>query len=190
MVGALKPAHRAGRPQQRRRSNISVDPVALLKREHDMIREQLRMIETVMGTVRVGGADASSDRARSLPETDRVTLRELLRFFTSRVGIHFRREAVLMRALRQVLGGRSGEFATLVDEHRVLKADASKIARKLTGGGTRSLRLNGNDPLGIRDFVRHYQGHIDCEEHVLYMLAEMRLTAEQKQRVGRRMLEV
>lgn len=158
-----------------------------------MIREQLRMIEAVTGTVTVASADASQGRTRALPETDRATLRELLRFFTSRVGVHFRREAVLMKVLGQALGGRSAErdqFATLVHEHRALKADASKIAKQLAGRGGRSLRLNGSDPLGIREFVRHYQGHIDCEERILYVLADMRLTAEQKQRVGHRMLEV
>jgi hemerythrin-like domain-containing protein len=193
MVGALKAAQRAGRSQHRRRHRISVDPVALLKREHEMIREQLRMIEAVVGEAKGGNTGAASDRRRALPETDRTTLRELLRFFTSRVGVHFRREAVLMRVLGNVLGGRGAErdqFATLVHEHRALKADASKIARLLASRGARSARLNGSDPLGILDFVRHYQGHIDCEERILYVLADMRLTDEQKQRIGRRMLEV
>ena len=45
-------------PQGRRRTGLTVDPVALLKREHDMILDQLAMIETAMSPRSAGSGVA------------------------------------------------------------------------------------------------------------------------------------
>ena len=178
-----------------RRGKFSVDPVALLQREHEMIREQLAMIETTIGT--------RSVRRGVLTKTNRNTLRELLRFFTRRVSIHFKRESMLIAALRRVLDWRHDErnqFQSLLDEHRMLKADASTLMKKLTAkekdadGGLSLLpeQNNGFRTLAaeLRTFVRRYRGHLSCEERILFVLADMRLPATQKQRVSHRMLQV
>lgn len=162
-----------------------VDPVALLKREHEMILDQLRMIETTIGP---RGA-----KADTLPQADRDTLRELFRFFTNRVGVHFKREAVLIAALSGALRRKHEEHkqsGRLAEEHRALRADAAGIAKKLNGKATSALSEDGADPFGIGSFVRQYRGHLSCEERILFVLAEMRLTAEQKRRTSRRMLQV
>lgn len=172
---------------RRGRTGPAVDPVALLKREHEMILDQLRMIEAILGP-----RSAGRRRAENRPEPDRETLRELLRFFTSRVGVHFKREAVLITTLRRVLGCKPEErdqFDTLLLEHRLLRADAAGIVKKLSGKAARA-SASGADPCGIRSFVRQYRGHLACEERILYVLAAMRLSAEQKLRVSRRMLQV
>src|SRR3990167_2062034 len=103
---------------------FSVDPVALLQREHAMILEQLVMIETTIGP--------RSARRGALAKADRSTLRELIKFFTQRVGVHFKREAMLITALRRILGRKPEErnqFQGLLDEHRMLKADASAVMK-------------------------------------------------------------
>ena len=61
-----------------------------------MILDQLAMIETAMSPRSAGSGVAKGG--------DRSTLRELLQCFTSRVGVHFRREEVLIAALRRILG--------------------------------------------------------------------------------------
>ena len=61
-----------------------------------MILDQLAMIETTRSPRFAGSGVAKG--------ADRSTLRELLQFFTSRVGVHFRREEVLIAALQRVLG--------------------------------------------------------------------------------------
>lgn len=172
-------------PQGRGRTSQTVDPVALLKREHEMILDQLGMIETTLGPRTV--------RNRALEEPDRDTLRELLRFFTGRIGVHFKREAVLIAALGRVLGRKREEreqLENLLVEHRVMKADAAGIAKQLNGKAASASRGGDADPFGIRSFVRRYRGHLSCEERILFVLAEMRLTAEQKRRVSHRMLQV
>lgn len=160
-----------------------------------MILEQLAMIEATM--------DPRSGRRNVLTKANRNTLRELLTFFTKRIGIHFKREAMLIEALRQIHDRKREErnqFQSLLDEHRMLKADASAVMKKLTAqekepdGGQALLpeRNNGLRTLAaeLRTFIRRYRGHVSCEERILFVLADMRLTAGQKQRVSYRMLQV
>ena len=61
-----------------------------------MILDQLAMVETARSP-RVAGSGVAKG-------ADRSTLRELLQFFTSRVGVHFRREEVLIATLQRILG--------------------------------------------------------------------------------------
>lgn len=176
-----------------RRTSITVDPVALLKREHRKILDQLAMIETAMSPRSVGGGEARG--------TDRETLLELLQFFTGPVDVHFKREAVLVGDLQRILGRKQEkqeQFQSFLDEHRILKAEATAVMRTL-----RRKRADGRNPAALqglggvrtlntelRALIRRYRGHISSEERLLFVLAEMRLTAEQKRRISRRMLEV
>jgi Hemerythrin HHE cation binding domain len=158
-----------------------------------MILNQLAMIETAMSPRSVGIGVAKG--------TDRGTLRELLQFFTGPVEIHFRREEVLVEDLQRILGRKQEEqeqFQSFLDEHRTLKAGATAVMRKLKKkqadgresaalkdlGGLRTLNAE------LRALIRRYRGHISSEERMLFVLAEMRLTAEQKRRISRRMLQV
>ena len=113
-------------PQASRRTSLTIDPVALLKREHGLILDQLAMIEAAMGSRAVGRGTAK--------ETDRTTLRELFQFFTGPVEVHFKREEVLVGDLQRVLGRKQEgqkQFQSFLDEHRTLKADAAAVMRKL-----------------------------------------------------------
>lgn len=172
---------------------MTVDPVALLKREHGMILDKLAMIESAMSLRSVGRGEAKG--------ADRDTLRELLRFFTGPVEVHFKREEVLVGDLQRILGRKQEkqeQFQSFLDEHRTLKADATAVMRKLGRkradgqDSAASKNLAGLRTLNaeLRALIRRYRGHISCEERMLFVLAEMRLTAEQKRRISRRMLQV
>jgi len=180
-------------PQGCRQTSITVDPVALLTREHGMILEQLAMIETAMSPRSVGSGVAKA--------TDRGTLRELLQFFTGPVDVHFRREEVLVADLQRILGRKQEDqeqLKSFLDEHRMLKADATAVLRKL-----KRKRADGRDSAALKSFgglrtlntelralISRYREHISCEERMLFVLAEMRLTVGQKRRISRRMLQV
>lgn len=175
------------------RTSPPVDPVALLKREHKGIRDQLGMIEAVIGLRRERTRAAGSRTRSEADEADLDTLRELFRFFTGPVGVHFAREKVLIAALNRTLArGREErkQLEKILLEHRALKADAAgilkQLSRKIASGATG----DAIDRSGIRSFSQHYRGLISCEERILYVLAELRLSAEEKQRVSSRMLQV
>ena len=158
-----------------------------------MILDRLAMVETAMSP--------RSSGSGTVKGTNRETLRELLEFFTGPVDVHFKREAMLVGDLRRILGRKQEEqeqFQSFLDEHRLLKADATAVMRKLKRkrADGRDLAVSG-DPGGLgtlnaalRALIRRYRGHISCEERMLYVLAEMRLTTQQKRRISRRMLQV
>ncbi len=170
---------------RRSRKEAVVDPVALLKREHEMILEQLDMIEATIGR--------KSKKGSVLLEPGRSTLCELFRFFTGRVGVHYKREATLISALSRIVGRKNGEreqFESLLCEHRAMKADAAGIMKQLAKNTAKLSYADEADPLGIRSFVKRFRNHIACEERILFILADMRLTDEQKLRLSHRMLQV
>lgn len=158
-----------------------------------MILDQLTMIEAAMSPRSVGRGKTKG--------TDRATLRELLQFFTGPVEVHFKREEVLVGDLQRILGRKQEgheQFQSFLDEHLTLKADAAAVMRKLgrkraDGQGSAAVKtLGGLRTLNaeIRALIRCYRGHIASEERLLFVLAEMRLTAEQKRRISRCMLQV
>lgn len=161
----------------------AVDPVALLAREHQVILDRLHLIDVAV-------APRPAARAATL---DRATLRELLDFFTDRVSVHFKREAVLITALSRALSGsgngREG-FESLLAEHRALKAAALRLAGRLDAGRGRAAAVPAADLARIKAFVRHYRTHIAWEERILFVLAQARLTDEQRAKIGDRMLAV
>lgn len=155
-----------------------------------MILAQLGMIEMTI--------HRRTSKSRASAEPDRGTLRELLKFFTDRVGVHFKREAVLITALKLLTRKRKGcdQFRRLLLEHRAMKADAAGIVRKLDGNQleTPSSKVSESERrtlrTDLRTFIRRYRKHLSCEERILFVLADLRLTADQKLRVSRRMLQV
>lgn len=180
-------------PQGSRRTSLLVDPLALLKREHHMILERLAMIETAMSPCCSGSG--------AVKQTNRDTLRDLLEFFTGPVDVHFKREEMLVDNLRRTLGRNREEkeqFQSFVEEHRALKADATavmqQLARKRSDGqdGVEPKACGGLRALTdeLHRLIRRYREQIACEERLLFALAEMRLTADQRRRISQRMLQV
>lgn len=174
-------------------TRIAVDPVALLKREHRMILDRLAMVEAAMSSCSVGSGPVK--------RTNRDTLRELLEFFIGPVDVHFKREAMLVDDLRRLLGRKQEDqepFQTFLAEHQSLKADATAVMRQLerkrTDGreaATSTVCGKSRMPTGeLQALIRRYREQIACEERLLFALAEMRLTAEQRRRISRRMLQV
>lgn len=158
-----------------------------------MILDRLAMVETAMSPRSVGSG--------TVKRTNRDTLRELLEFFTGPVDVHFKREEMLVGDLQRILGRKQEQqeqFQSFLDEHRALKADATAVMRRLAGkrtdgqGAAPSRAFGGLRTLTgeLHALIRRYRGHIACEERLLFALAEMRLTAEQRRRISRRMLQV
>ena len=180
-------------PQGSRRTSLVVDPLALLKREHQMILERLAMIEAAMSSCSSGSG--------TVKRTNRETLRDLLEFFIGPVDVHFKREEMLVGDLRRILGREQeakAQFQSFLEEHRALKADATAVMKQLA-----KRRTDGQDTAvskavgGLRTLtgelhalIRRYREQIACEERLLFALAEMRLTAEQRRRISRQMLQV
>ena len=115
--------------------------------------------------------------------------------------VHFKREAMLVGDLRRILGRKQEEqeqFQSFLDEHRALKAAAAAVMRQLASKRTDAQDAAASKAFGglrtltgeLHALIRRYRGQIACEERLLFALAEMRLTAERRRRISRRMLQV
>ena len=158
-----------------------------------MILERLAMIEAAMSSCSSGSG--------TVKRTNRETLRDLLEFFIGPVDVHFKREEMLVGDLRRILGREQeakAQFQRFLEEHRALKADATAVMQQLARKRADCRRTEGAQACGglrtlteeLHALIRRYREQIACEERLLFVLAEMRLTAEQRRRISRRMLEV
>ncbi len=158
-----------------------------------MILDRLAMVETAMSPCSSGSG--------TVKRTNRETLRDLLEFFTGPVEVHFKREEMLVDDLRRVLGRRQEEkdqFQSFLEDHRALKADATAVMKQLARKRTDGQDVAGPKACGglrtltedLHALIRRYRELIACEERLLFALAEMRLTDEQRRRISRRMLQV
>lgn len=167
-----------------------VDPIALLKREHEIILDRLRRIDRVVGPVT---EKRPAERKRRLAPPVRAALRKLLGFFTDRMAVHFEREEILIQTLVRVLGSKQAKREGLEDlerEHQSLQTETNRIIKLLHTPQGGSISPDGADPARVRSFVHHYGWHLFWEERILFHLAETRLTATQKRKVVCNMLQV
>lgn len=173
-----------------RRLATKIDPIALLKREHEIILDQLCSIDGMIGP---GPEEVSLAAGRLLAGPARTDLQELLGFFADRVEVHFEREEILIEALARKLRSKQDKRERLeevIREHRFLQAEATRIVHLLGNSHGESAPSGEADLAPIRSFVRHFGWHLCWEEHRLFALAEARLTTNQKCQVGCRMLQV
>lgn len=172
------------------RGRRAVDPIALLKREHEIILDQLRRIDRVVGP---GTAKGPVQGRRRFGRPERAALQELFGFFMDRMEVHFEREGILIEALARILGPRQARREGLEElerEHESLQTETTRITRLLGDAHGGRTVTRGADPADIRHFVHHYGWHLYWEERILFVLAEARLTSTQKLKVGCSILQV
>jgi|GEM_PF-6510655 len=158
------------RAQNQNISLLMDNPVQLLKNEHLALWGQLYLL---------------GESSREAGKETTAVLKTLLRDST----VHFRREALLFRALGSELGKGGGSLHPLVAEHCSLKRSAGNLIRAiiLQEGGVSSKQRIGAQ---VNDFVKQFRSHIDHEETVVFVLAGTRLSFEQQKKIAREMLRV
>ena len=145
------------------------DPVFLLRNEHSMLLGKLRLLER--------------------GEKDPGAVKGLLQTIIRDSEVHFRREALLLRALDEKLefGGRS--FHPLLVEHETLL----NMARQLHNTGVRFSKNSEEwECLGQQfgEFARQFRDHIHHVEKVVYLLARTRLSRHHQKELAKQILTV
>ena len=147
----------------------ATDPVCLLRNEHSLLLGKLRLLEQ--------------------GEKDPGAVKGLMRTIIRDSEVHFKREALLLRALAEKLesGGRS--FHHLTDEHEDLERQAHYLLQNLETYSKRGARTGAVGCL-IREYATLFREHIHHEETVVYILVRTRLTIQQQQHLAREILSV
>lgn len=147
----------------------ALDPIATLRQAHDIAVEKLGLLSTV-----ARGLDEGSN------PTALETLREVLQFFDSELGAHFRHEEVaLFPALEKVIG-REGPIMVMLDEHQSFWRAVDALKDKVVQLERASADDRPKRVQEVAGVVNHIVGlldsHINKENNMLFPIAEESLS--------------
>lgn len=155
-------------------SEAEMDPIDVLRKEHQIIREMAGAAETTAESVR--GGDVDLDRV--------AQLLDFFRNFADRCH-HAKEEDELFPALRQALDDTTA-VDLLVQQHeegRILLEGIAARHATITSGGTASDR----EALAryLDEYAHLMARHIDLENDFLWPRASVELDAAEKERLAR-----
>lgn len=148
-------------------------PTDILKEEHENVLKKLDSLEQVIGR---------------LNEKEKVAaqLKELASFFEIDFWVHFdKEEKALFPELEKFIPRESGPIGVMLIEHDDLRKTNAEIQRAARD------YLGGSDNLGSRavlqnhgtHFITVLRDHINKENNILFMMADMHLDAAQRNAV-------
>src|SRR3989304_1532668 len=149
-------------------------PTEMLKEEHQAVLGKLTDLEGIIGRL---------DKRQDLAE-----LKELAAFFETEFWTHFdKEEQALFPEFDSFMPHGAGPIAVMMEEHIVLRNTnegmQEAIKRYLNGAGDAATRKTITD--NVRHFINFFRSHINKEEGILFMMADMHLDQKQMEKVAR-----
>ena len=149
-------------------------PTEMLKEEHQGVLKKLTAFEGVIGRL---------DKRADLAE-----LKELAAFFKTEFWGHFdKEEQALFPEFDSFMPHGSGPIAVMLEEHRVLRETnevmQEAIARYLKGADDAATKKTITD--NVSHFINFLRSHINKEDTILFMMADMHLDQRQMEKVAR-----
>jgi hemerythrin-like domain-containing protein len=159
--------------------NANHDPLAALLIEHEEIRAVLNKLE---GCLKKTGSASSGESVNSLINQ----LNEITAFMDKDLEIHFKREEeALFPVLGNYIGMETGPINVMLIEHRNCRGLSEdfkvKIANFSQGKDYKSLINAGNS------FGQLLSEHEDKEDNILFRMAEMHLSQDEKRGIMEKM---
>ncbi|MBI3393064.1 MAG: hemerythrin domain-containing protein [Nitrospirae bacterium] len=145
--------------------------------EHRRVWPLLDDLASIVDSLRSGSADEGSVRRCA----------EAVRKIEDELDIHLlREEKILFPPLEAFLPRDSGPLAVMLAEHDDLRRDEAKMKELLAAGpGSSAAQLR---EVALR-FVGVLKAHIQKEDNILFPMAEMHLSASDKERIARELPE-
>ena len=147
-----------------------------LGEEHRRVWPLLDNLASIAESLSPGSADEASIRRCA----------EAVQKIEDELDIHLlREEKILFPPLEAFLPRDSGPLAVMLAEHEDLRSDKAKMKELLTAGPGASASLRET---ALR-FVSVLKAHIQKEDNILFPMAEMHLSASDKERIARELPE-
>lgn len=155
-------------------------PTEILRAEHENVLQKLDALEEVINYLEK--KEAVSTR-----------LKELASFFDTDFLVHFSKEEdALFPELEMFIPREHGPVGVMLIEHEELKKTNAEFQRGLSEYLGDSGGLEGR--IKIQRYGAHFIGvlrdHIDKEDNILFMMADMHLDPEQRNKVLRLFAEI
>lgn len=162
--------------------DTQLDPIIALRSDHEAVRGVLNNLEGYLKKI----GSVSSDELRNNLINQ---LNEITAFIDKDLEIHFKKEEdALFPVLGNYIGIETGPIHVMLIEHKNCRelSDDFKAKIKDYGGG------NNHKPLisAGNSFASLLSEHIDKEDHILFSIADMHLSQEEKHAITERMRTV
>ena len=155
-------------------------PTDMLKEEHQHVLKKLDTLEQIISAL--GKKEAISDE-----------LRELASFFKTDFWVHFtKEEEALFPEIEQFMPREGGPTGMMLIEHEDLRNTNKGLQRAVDE------YLSNSDSVEIKQMIREYgsnfigvlRQHIDKEDNMLFMMADMHLDEAQTDKVTKLFHEI
>lgn len=154
--------------------------IELLAEDHGVVLKKLDEMEAAIGGFRRGDATALD------------ALRDIAAFLKKDVEVHFaKEEKALFPEMEKFIPRDGGPIAVMLMEHEDLNASKAGFLQALgalngTGGDEVKTRVAEN---GLR-FIRVLRPHIDKEDNILFMMADMHLDESQNEAILKKFQDI
>lgn len=156
-----------------------LDPIKALRSDHEAVKAVLNNLSGYLKKIKGGASD-------SLRKNLINQLHEITAFIDNDLEVHFKKEEnALFPALGNYIGIETGPIHVMLIEHEqsrhlskdfeaaILEYPVKNDYKKIAAGG--------------EDLIRLLSEHIDKEDNILFNMAEMHLTPEEKNEVMEKM---
>ncbi|MCL4322556.1 MAG: hemerythrin domain-containing protein [Deltaproteobacteria bacterium] len=159
--------------------DTNLDPIMSLRSDHEIVRG---VLNNLSGYLKKIGGDSSDNLRKNLINQ----LNEITAFIDKDLEIHFKKEEeALFPVLGNYIGLETGPIHVMLIEHkhsRELSEDfKTSIKDYQTSGNYKAVVSAGNS------FASLLSEHIDKEDHILFNMADMHLTATEKESIMEKM---
>ncbi len=162
--------------------DTSIDPITALKSDHEAVRAVLNNLE---GYLKKIGSVSSDGLKNNLINQ----LHEITAFIDKDLEIHFKKEEeALFPVLGNYIGIETGPIHVMLIEHKHSRELSGEFKAKINSYPAekdyKSIIDLGNS------FIRLLSEHIDKEENILFNMADMQLSRDEKHGIMEKMLTI
>lgn len=162
--------------------DTSIDPIAALKSDHEAVRAVLNNLGGYLKKINSVLSDGLRNNLIN-------QLHEITGFIDKDLEIHFRKEEeALFPVLGNYIGLETGPIHVMLIEHKQSRELSAEFKLKINGY-PQSIDFKPIIDIG-NSFLRLLSGHIDKEENILFNMADIQLSKDEKHSIMVKMLDI
>ena len=160
----------------------SIDPITALKSDHEIVRSVLNNLEEYLK--KIGKVSSEGLRNNLINQLNEITA-----FIDKDLEVHFKKEEDgLFPVLGKYIGTETGPIHVMLLEHKQSREISSEFKSKIKDyQSTKEFDSILNDGFA---FFKLLSEHIDKEEQILFNMADMQLSKEEKHEIMQKFLNI
>ncbi len=160
----------------------TLDPIMSLRSDHEIVRGVLNNLDGYLK--KIGAASSDSLRKNLVSQINEITA-----FIDKDLEIHFKKEEdALFPVLGNYVGIETGPIHVMLIEHKNSRELSDNFKNSIKEYQTSSVY---KDMISAGDsFIALLSEHIDKEDHILFNMADMQLSTDEKESIMEKMRNI